>query len=271
MLHQTTRTRFFRQRTIWALLLIVALLLSAASVAVAVTPPAEPDAPAAPDAAPFLWTDKADYQPEEIVHAGGANFLPGAYAVPVLRPDGTIVKGDGSFAPGYDLALVPPGSLTFTYDYTLDGIVGRYELRVYAEGVPVPATAAEWAADLNYVASVSFTDAASLKITKSASPATYTAAGQVINYSYVLLNNGTTTLNGPFAVYDDKAPAVSCPVAPTLSVGASLTCSASYTTLASDMSFGFVANKAYAIRRSDHFQHGHRGRLDPAGRVRYRY
>ena len=157
MLHQTTRTRFFRQRTIWALLLIVALLLSAASVAVAVTPPAEPDAPAAPDAAPFLWTDKADYQPEEIVHAGGANFLPGAYAVPVLRPDGTIVKGDGSFAPGYDLALVPPGSLTFTYDYTLDGIVGRYELRAYAEGVPVPANAAEWAADLNYVASVSFT------------------------------------------------------------------------------------------------------------------
>ena len=92
---------------------------------------------------PFLWTDKADYALEETVHFGGAYFLPGAYAVPVLRPDGSIVTGDGTFTAGYDSVLVPQGANSFTYDYILDGVIGRYEMRAYAEGVPVPANAAD--------------------------------------------------------------------------------------------------------------------------------
>ena len=47
-------------------------------------------------ASPTLSTDKADYSPGEVVHITGEGFLPFmSYALPVKRPDGTIVKGDG--------------------------------------------------------------------------------------------------------------------------------------------------------------------------------
>jgi hypothetical protein len=49
-----------------------------------------------------LSTDQGDYTPESTVQIQGAALRPGTYAVPVLRPDGSIVKGDGTFTPGWD-------------------------------------------------------------------------------------------------------------------------------------------------------------------------
>ena len=56
------------------------------------------------------------------------------------------------------------------------------------------------------------------------------AVGNVINYSYLVTNNGNVTLSGPFTVSDDKSTDEACPATPTsLAPGESVTCTASYT------------------------------------------
>ncbi len=52
------------------------------------------------------------------------------YDVPVIRPDGSIVKGDGSFTPGWD-TVQADGAGSFTYLYQLDGTESTHEVRVY--------------------------------------------------------------------------------------------------------------------------------------------
>jgi hypothetical protein len=101
-----------------------------------------------------LSTDKADYAPGEVVHISGTGFAPGAtYAMPVKRPDGSIVTIDPVThipLPGWGFATADPvGSLA--YDYQLNGIQGEYEARAY------PAT---WSGDWSEpsLASVTFTD-----------------------------------------------------------------------------------------------------------------
>ncbi len=102
-------------------------------------------------AAPVLTTDKNDYSPQGIVTLTGGGFAPNTlYDIPVIRPDGSIVTGDGSFSCGWD-AVQSHGSGAFTYRYQLDGIVGMYEVRTY----PSP-----WSGDLSEIplATVTFTD-----------------------------------------------------------------------------------------------------------------
>jgi hypothetical protein len=84
-----------------------------------------------------------------------------------------------------------------------------------------------------------------LSLTKSASPATYSKAGDAINYTYVVNNTGNVTLPGPFSVSDDKLGAISCP-AGSLAPGASVTCAASYTIKQSDLDAGSITNTAAA-------------------------
>ena len=81
----------------------------------------------------------------------GGGFAPNTlYDIPVVRPDGSIVKGDGSFTCGWD-TVQSDGSGAFIYLYQLDGIVGTYEVRVY----PSP-----WDGNLaeSPIATVTFTD-----------------------------------------------------------------------------------------------------------------
>ena len=85
-----------------------------------------------------------------------------------------------------------------------------------------------------------------LSLTKTASTGIYTAAGQTIVYSYVVTNIGSTVLTGPFTVTDDKLGAFVCgSAATTLAPGATVTCTRSYTTQASDVGtdpHGVIAN-----------------------------
>ncbi len=104
---------------------------------------------------PTLTTDKADYSPGEIVVITGTGFAPGDYALPVLRPDGSIVVIDPSLhiaVNGWDTVTADANG-NLTYNYQLNGIEGLYEARAYPAG---------WAGDWNEtpVASVTFTDAA---------------------------------------------------------------------------------------------------------------
>jgi hypothetical protein len=101
---------------------------------------------------PSIWTDKADYAPNETVTIYGSGFAPGAsYDVPVIRPDGSIVTGDGSFTPGWD-TIQADSAGGFTYYYVLNGIAGPYQVRVYDS---------PWSGDRAEasLASASFTDA----------------------------------------------------------------------------------------------------------------
>jgi len=80
----------------------------------------------------------------------------------------------------------------------------------------------------------------------------FNTVGQVINYTYVVTNNGATALAGPVTVTDDKA-AVTCP--PVNTVGnqndsldslESITCTSSYAVTQADLNAGFVTSNAAA-------------------------
>jgi uncharacterized repeat protein (TIGR01451 family) len=73
------------------------------------------------------------------------------------------------------------------------------------------------------------------------SPTSFTVAGQPIGYSYTLTNTGDVTINS-IAVSGTKTGTISC-LASTLAVGASTTCTSSYTTLPADLG----ANIPYSV------------------------
>ena len=86
----------------------------------------------------------------------------------------------------------------------------------------------------------------SLLLVKTASPATYSAVGDVISYSYLVTNNGNVTLFGPFTVSDDLAADESCPDTVSLAPWASIVCTASYKITQADLDAGAVTNVASA-------------------------
>ncbi|WP_298258134.1 hypothetical protein [uncultured Litoreibacter sp.] len=81
----------------------------------------------------------------------------------------------------------------------------------------------------------------------SSSPTSFDDAAQTIEYEYVLTNTGNVTLQNPSVVDDqvDILGAVSCPAGDILP-DASTTCTASYSTLQSDLNAGEVVNLATA-------------------------
>ena len=86
------------------------------------------------NAAPTVTTDKADYHPSDTVIITGGGFAPNTfYDVPVVRPDGSVVKGDGTLTLGWD-SVFTNGSGAFTYNYKLDGVLGSYQVKVYPYG-----------------------------------------------------------------------------------------------------------------------------------------
>jgi uncharacterized repeat protein (TIGR01451 family) len=93
----------------------------------------------------------------------------------------------------------------------------------------------------------------SLTIAKSVTESYFTAAGNVLHYSYVVTNNGGYPLLGPVTVADDKSTNESCPSVTTagdgdsfLDPGESITCTATYTVTSGDVTAGSVTNTASA-------------------------
>ena len=90
-----------------------------------------------------------------------------------------------------------------------------------------------------------FSSAPAISLTKSATPPTYDAVGDVINYTFLLTNTGNVTLVAPFTVTDDKTTNEACPATPTsLAPDASILCTASYTIAQADLDSGSVKNVA---------------------------
>ena len=81
-----------------------------------------------------IATDKADYRPGATVHMTGARYARSCLVkVKVVRPDGSVVRGDGSFEPGVDQVRTTARGRLF-YDYVLNGIEGLYRVRVLGAG-----------------------------------------------------------------------------------------------------------------------------------------
>ncbi len=96
------------------------------------TPTPQP-APSPTPQGPTVTTDKPDYTPGETVIITGKGFAPStSYDVPVTRPNGSVVVGDGSFQPGWD-SVITDGGGAFTYNYKLNGIGGTYRVDVYPD------------------------------------------------------------------------------------------------------------------------------------------
>ena len=89
----------------------------------------------------------------------------------------------------------------------------------------------------------------SLQLSKSASTQTYSQVGQIVTYTYLITNSGTTPL-GPaqFTISDNRLGAsFSCgPAATTLAPNQSLSCSASYTVTQADINLPDLTNTATA-------------------------
>lgn len=91
----------------------------------------------------------------------------------------------------------------------------------------------------------------SLNLTKTASPDVFVAVGDVITYTYTILNDGDTAI-GPtqFTITDNKinggVPFNCGPATKVISVDLSQVCTAYYTITAADVAAGSVTNTAFA-------------------------
>lgn len=146
---------------------------------------------------------------------------------------------------GASTTLSPGASTTCTATYTIS------QPDMSAASISNSATASGGGAPTSQAASTTITKSVTLlTLTVTASPKTYTQAGQVITYNYVIKNSGTTTL-GPaqFTVTDPLigSAAFSCGNAnTTLAPNATVTCTANYTITQQDMSAASISNSATA-------------------------
>jgi len=95
-------------------------------------------------------------------------------------------------------------------------------------------------------ATVSGRQTPAISVVKSALSTDFSAAGDVVSYSYVVTNDGNVTLTESVSVSDDKIADVTCPTNAGLAPEASLTCLADYTIAQADIDAGSVTNLASA-------------------------
>jgi uncharacterized repeat protein (TIGR01451 family) len=91
-------------------------------------------------------------------------------------------------------------------------------------------------------ATVSARQLPAIHLAKSASPATYAAAGEMIHYTYTVTNTGNVTLHR-IALTDNRLGPVTCAFT-RLAPGHRTTCSAAHVTTQADVDAGRIANAA---------------------------
>jgi LPXTG-site transpeptidase (sortase) family protein len=137
--------------------------------------------------------------------------------------------------------LVPGDSVTCTASHTIT------QADIDAGSLTNTATAHADGVDSNTATATAMADQnPSLDLVKTiTSGDPYSAVGATIEYQYVVTNNGNITLNGAVTV-DDNVTSVSCPSVISLTPGASVTCTASYTVTLTDLNAGSITNTATA-------------------------
>jgi uncharacterized repeat protein (TIGR01451 family) len=96
-----------------------------------------------------------------------------------------------------------------------------------------------------------------LSMTKNVTESYFGSAGGLVHYTYVVTNTGSAILDGPITVADNKTT-VTCPAVSTvgdhddfLDPGESVTCTATYTVTAADMTAKVITNTASASSASE--------------------
>ncbi len=84
-----------------------------------------------------------------------------------------------------------------------------------------------------------------LTMDKTAAESDYDTVGTIIHYNFKLTNSGTSILNAPFTVTDDRTTATCPPIPVSLNPGESLDCTGEYTIVQDDIDNGSVTNHAY--------------------------
>ncbi len=136
------------------------------------------------------------------------------------------------------LASYPDGTHTATilYDESIHNVTGITSVNALPRGIGT------WSA-------AGFSVNNTISLTKSTPTTTYTAAGQVITYTYVVTNNGPLPINTGqnIEIQDDKIGTFTCGTISTpVASGATHSCTANYTIVAGDMAVANVTNNAIA-------------------------
>ena len=84
-----------------------------------------------------------------------------------------------------------------------------------------------------------------LSVVKTAISTDFAAAGESVDYSFTVTNDGNITLTGLTSIEDDKIGTINC-FTGNIVPGGSETCTASYVITQADVDAGFVKNQAYA-------------------------
>ncbi len=144
---------------------------------------------------------------------------------------------------------LPPGGLAPAAFIICTGSYTTTQADVDAGGVTNTATARS-GTTTSPVVNLTITAPASpsLSIVKTSTTSSFGAAGVAIPYSYAVTNTGNVTLTSAITVSDNKIASVTCPALPPagLAPGASITCTATYTTVQADVDAGSLTNTASA-------------------------
>jgi uncharacterized repeat protein (TIGR01451 family) len=124
-------------------------------------------------------------------------------------------------------------------------------------GPPVTGTSSltiPYVAPATVVTSAPSAAAPAISLTKTPGSSTYDAVGQVVTYTYVITNTGNVSLaSAQYTVTDNLlngGVAFDCGAPQVLAVGATITCTNTYTITAKDLSNGSVTNLATATNES---------------------
>lgn len=175
-----------------------------------------------------------------ITNSGTSTLGPTQFTV----ADGLIGAAAFNCGPG-GTTLTPNATVTCSVNYTIT------QADMDKSSISNNATASGGGAGPSTAISKTITkNVTLLTLTTTAAPGNYNQVGQVITFTYVIKNSGTTTL-GPaqFTVTDSliSAAPINCgDAALTLAPGATATCSANYTITEANLASASIANNAVA-------------------------
>lgn len=90
-------------------------------------------------------------------------------------------------------------------------------------------------------------DPPSISLVKTADVATYSMVGEVINYTYLITNTGSDTLDPGLASVIDDQVSVTCPLATPLPPNGTVTCTSLHTVTQNDLNNGSITNIAISM------------------------
>jgi uncharacterized repeat protein (TIGR01451 family)/LPXTG-motif cell wall-anchored protein len=165
-------------------------------------------------------------------------------------------SGTGSLSavtcPSGTITLIPGDAVTCTADYTLtqaDIDSGALTNTATATGTTPPGTTLPPVPPST--STVTTDPHAALSLVKTADTTKATTVGQIVRYTFTVTNTGNITVTDPavvegtFSGHGDLSK-VTCPSGKTLQPGDTLSCSATYTVVAADLTGGTLSNTATA-------------------------